>query len=183
MNQGQSSATPIATEPFIAAHIVASNTATTDSDTDVDRFVATNVEKKSVLQRRNFLRGGATATAMTLTSLLGARGAVAQAEQPELTQPTPAMRSQRKQTVTAAGGTTPAVPPLSVIALNRMAFGPRPGDLDAFNALGNTPEAALQAYVEQQLNPACINDSLCDAIVAGYAFQTLGKSRTSRCNY
>ncbi|HMN27276.1 MAG TPA: DUF1800 domain-containing protein, partial [Caldilineaceae bacterium] len=60
----------------------------------------------------------------------------------------------------------------------RLAFGPRAGDIEAFNALAATPEAALEAYVEQQLNPAAIDDSACDALVAGYQFQTLGKSVT-----
>ncbi len=198
MNQGQSLATSTSTEPFIAAHNPFNNPAhnpvfsdsatdsatmslasqlTESSDVEVDSAADTNLEKNNPLQRRNFLRSGFMATAMTLTSLLGARGAAAQAEQPESTASSPAMRSPRNQLVTAAGGTTPIFPPLSIITLNRMAFGPRPGDLDAFNALGNTPEAALQAYVEQQLNPAGINDSVCDAVIAGYAFQTLGKGR------
>jgi uncharacterized protein (DUF1800 family) len=50
--------------------------------------------------------------------------------------------------------------------------------VDAFHALANTPVAALEAYVEQQLNPASIDDSACDAIVATYQFQTLAKSLT-----
>jgi uncharacterized protein (DUF1800 family) len=44
-------------------------------------------------------------------------------------------------------------PPLAVIALNRMGFGPRPGDIAAFNALGGNDDARLAAYVAQQLNP------------------------------
>ncbi|MDE3088843.1 MAG: DUF1800 family protein, partial [Chloroflexota bacterium] len=69
----------------------------------------------------------------------------------------------------------PALPPLEVIALNRMAFGARPGDLEAFRALpGSTPEEKLRAYVEQQLNPAQIDDRACDARLA--PFETLRKS-------
>ncbi|MBS1966099.1 MAG: DUF1800 domain-containing protein [Chloroflexi bacterium SZAS-1] len=56
--------------------------------------------------------------------------------------------------------------PLAVLALNRMGFGPRNGDIAAFNALGSTDTARLAAYVEQQLNPAAINDSMCDAKLA-----------------
>ena len=44
-------------------------------------------------------------------------------------------------------------PPLSVIALNRMGFGPRPGDLAAFDALGVDDDERLSTYVAQQLNP------------------------------
>ncbi|KPV50932.1 hypothetical protein SE17_24105 [Kouleothrix aurantiaca] len=63
-------------------------------------------------------------------------------------------------------GSMPAsvtLPPAAVIALNRMGFGPRAGDVAAFNALGGTDAARLQAYLEQQLSPAAIDDSLCDA--------------------
>lgn len=51
----------------------------------------------------------------------------------------------------AEGSLTP--PPLAVLALNRMGFGPRPGDIAAFNALGPNDDARLQAYVAQQLAP------------------------------
>lgn len=57
-------------------------------------------------------------------------------------------------------------PPLAQIALNRMGFGPRKGDVAAFNALGASDSARLAAYVEQQLNPAAIDDSACDARLA-----------------
>ena len=58
----------------------------------------------------------------------------------------------------------PPLPPLSVIALNRLAYGARPGDIDAFNALpGASPAIQLQAYVDQQLNPTAIDDSVFDA--------------------
>jgi uncharacterized protein (DUF1800 family) len=64
---------------------------------------------------------------------------------------------------------TPVEPPLpavEVIALNRLAFGPRPGDLSAFRVLGTTDDARLPAYIDQQLNPAAIDDSACDARIA-----------------
>jgi uncharacterized protein (DUF1800 family) len=85
------------------------------------------------------------------------------------------MRSPQNQAPAAAGG-APALPALGVLALNRMGFGPRPGDLEAFNALAGTPEACLEAYIAQQLNPTSIDDSACDSIIAGYQFQTLNKS-------
>ena len=59
-----------------------------------------------------------------------------------------------------------AAPSLAVLALNRLGFGPRPGDVNAFNALpGATPEAKFRAYVEQQLAPEAISDVACDAYV------------------
>lgn len=88
----------------------------------------------------------------------------------------PRMRSTTARSI--ADGAMPTLPPLSIIALNRMGFGPRPGDLDAFNALGATPEACLTAYIEQQLYPQTIDDSACDAIISTYGFTTLGKSQT-----
>ncbi len=46
------------------------------------------------------------------------------------------------------------LPPLAVIALHRLAHGPRPGQLAAFAELGDSDEARLRAYVESQLAPA-----------------------------
>ncbi len=44
-------------------------------------------------------------------------------------------------------------PPLGVIVYNRAAFGPRPGDLAAFEALGGDDESRLEAWVDWQLAP------------------------------
>ena len=63
----------------------------------------------------------------------------------------------------SASSLTPACPALTIGSIARtnpgLSFGPRPGDLAAFNALGATDEARLTAYVDQQLNPAAIDDS------------------------
>lgn len=56
-------------------------------------------------------------------------------------------------TATQTQTTTP-LPPIEVIALNRMAFGPRPGDLDYVRQIG------FEAYVEEQLNPNDDDDPL-----------------------
>lgn len=55
-------------------------------------------------------------------------------------------------TTRAAG--VPDLPPLEVVAANRMAFGPRPGDLDRIRAMG------FEAYVEEQLRPNDADDAL-----------------------
>ncbi len=65
---------------------------------------------------------------------------------------------------------------LGVLALNRMAFGPRPGDLDAFRALGPTPQARLEALVEQQLHPEAIDDTALETRLQGLSYETLQKS-------
>lgn len=72
----------------------------------------------------------------------------------------------------------PTPPRAGVIALNRMAFGPRPGDLDAFQALGGNDTQRLTAYVDQQLDPDSIDDSAFEARVAAAGFTTLDKSLT-----
>ncbi len=51
--------------------------------------------------------------------------------------------------------------PLEVIALNRMGYGPRPGDIAAFRQLGATPDERLATYVDQQLSPDDGADTLC----------------------
>ncbi|MFN7962964.1 MAG: DUF1800 domain-containing protein [Thermoanaerobaculia bacterium] len=73
---------------------------------------------------------------------------------------------------------TVTLPPLAVVALNRMAFGPRPGDIAAFNALGGTDTARLTAYVDQQLSPTSISDTDCDNRIAAATYQTLNKTAT-----
>jgi len=73
----------------------------------------------------------------------------------------------------AAG--VPAAPSPELIALTRMAFGPRGSDLADLTALGSTSEARVAAYVEQQLNPAALDDSECDARLAAQNFTTLNK--------
>jgi len=88
--------------------------------------------------------------------------------------------AMRKSSRLRSGGKSKAVeapPTAAVIALNRMGFGPRPGDIGAFLALGADPQERMQAYVDQQLNPASIDDSACDARIAAAGFTTLDKSQ------
>lgn len=72
----------------------------------------------------------------------------------------------------------PVLPPVPVgiIALNRMGYGPRPGDFEAFNALGATDEERLRNYVAQQLNPDTIDDSEFEARYNEAGFETLHKT-------
>src|SRR5690349_16779996 len=63
--------------------------------------------------------------------------------------------------------------PLAAIALNRMSFGPRPAEIEAFNALGATDEERLHAYVREQLNPDSIDDSEFESRYANAGFETL----------
>jgi uncharacterized protein (DUF1800 family) len=68
------------------------------------------------------------------------------------------------------------LPSLATIVLNRLAFGPRPEDLEAFQALGADDESRLRAWLEMQLNPATIDDSAYEARFSAAEFETLHKS-------
>ncbi len=54
-------------------------------------------------------------------------------------------------------------------ALNRLTFGPRPGDVDAANKMG------LKRWFEQQLNPGSIDDSALEARLANYPAMRLSQ--------
>jgi uncharacterized protein (DUF1800 family) len=133
------------------------------------------VTGKETVSRRSFMRnaGAAAVTASAASAVWGATAAPQHAAAQDV--PPPAMRSARRNmaaTATAAGVEPPPSP--EIIALNRMGFGPRPGDLAALLALGGSSEARLTAYVDQQLKPAAIDDGECEARLAGLT--TLTKS-------
>ena len=86
------------------------------------------------------------------------------------------MRSPRNPAPVESLSRNTVTPPVSVIAYNRAAFGHRPGDLAAFNALGADDDERLTAWVDQQLNPDSIDDSDCDARIANGVFYTHEKS-------
>ena len=72
------------------------------------------------------------------------------------------------------------LPPLAVMVYNKAAFGPRPGDLSAFNALGGNDTARLTAWVDNQLNPT-VADTEVDARMSGFlnsgsAYDTINKT-------
>ncbi|HLA77711.1 MAG TPA: DUF1800 domain-containing protein [Vicinamibacteria bacterium] len=70
-------------------------------------------------------------------------------------------------------------PPASVIALNRLAFGPRPGELAEFDAMGSSDAERLQNWVDWQLDPAGIDDSaLAARLSPANGFLTLHKTIT-----
>jgi uncharacterized protein (DUF1800 family) len=70
----------------------------------------------------------------------------------------------------------PTPPPAAVIALNRLGFGPRPGDIDDFNALAGTDPQRLQIWLDEQLDPMTVNDSVCDQKISAAGYTTLNKS-------
>lgn len=58
-----------------------------------------------------------------------------------------------------------ALPPIELIALNRMAYGPRPGDVVRVQGMGFT------AYVDEQLNPNDADDAVCNQKLADARLQ------------
>ena len=130
----------------------------------------THATRRHAPSRRDLLRGGAA---------VAAAGAASLALQPAVinAQPSPAVPAMRSGANVTAAAPQVATPPPEIIALHRMGFGPRPGDLAALMALGADSDARLQAYVDQQINPESIDDSECDALIAAQGFTTLGKSR------
>lgn len=70
----------------------------------------------------------------------------------------------------------PPLPSLAIIALNRMGFGPRPGDVADFLALGADDTSRMNAYIAQQLDPDTISDTQLDNRMALANFASIGIS-------
>jgi uncharacterized protein (DUF1800 family) len=88
----------------------------------------------------------------------------------------PAMRTEHPKQLHTKD--LPSPPSAAVIAYNRLAFGPRPGDLAAFDALPGDDAARLTTWVDQQLAPSSIPDTDCDNRLVAAGFSTLNKSLT-----
>ncbi|HEX4038072.1 MAG TPA: DUF1800 domain-containing protein [Acidobacteriaceae bacterium] len=71
-------------------------------------------------------------------------------------------KKKKPKTVTAAGDSPLSQDQRVLLALNRLTFGPRPGDAAAVNAMG------LDKWIDEQLNPEGIDDSALEARLAEY---------------
>lgn len=69
-------------------------------------------------------------------------------------------------------------PPFAVRVLNHLTFGATAESIAAFNALGANDDARLNAFLDQQLNPASIDDSAVETRLTSAGYTTLGKSLT-----
>lgn len=67
-------------------------------------------------------------------------------------------------------------PPAAVRWLSKATYGFTATELSAFNGLGGNDNARWTAWINQQLNPAGINDSACNTRINNAGFSTLGKS-------
>jgi uncharacterized protein (DUF1800 family) len=114
------------------------------------------------VSRRRFLQGAAVGTAATsaLIHVSSNDSVHAQSSDPQATSKIfiPIVRGP----FTGAGAISP-----EAIVMNRMAYGPRPGDLERVRTMG------LNAYIEEQLNPNNNDDALCNARLAGAKIKRL----------
>ncbi|MGA7297182.1 MAG: DUF1800 domain-containing protein [Rhodanobacteraceae bacterium] len=76
----------------------------------------------------------------------------------------------------AARASQVSQPPAAVRWLSKATYGFTQAEMDAFNALGGDDSARWTAWINQQLDPAGINDGACDSRLASAGFSTLGKS-------
>ncbi len=132
-----------------------------------------NFDQKK-MTRRGLLKGAGVGVGVGVAVAVGgveSGTALAESDEPAQT----AIRSPHRVKIQGVSGPQ-ALPSLGTIVLNRLAFGPRPGELAAFNALGTTDTARLTAWVTQQLAPSAIDDSACDAILAAQNFTSLHKT-------
>jgi len=129
------------------------------------------VEAEAHLSRREILMRAGQPARATAEGMLARERPLSEAGRAT------AMRAPALGRSRSASKAVEAPPSAAVIALNRMGFGPRPGDIAAFHALGSDEAERMEAYVGVQLNPASIDDSACDARIAAAGFTTLGKSQ------
>ena len=117
--------------------------------------------------RRKFLRVGG-ALAVTAAVVVGAREAQANLRgfSSDL--------APNKTLLNARKTGKPPIPALEVLVFNRLAFGWRPGDLEAFQKLPDAKDKKLQTWLEAQLNPEKLDDAVCDGKLKD--FESLPKS-------
>lgn len=125
-----------------------------------------NSKPRLPLRRRTLLKGAAGTALAAATLRL----------QPATAQQGVTPRSMRRSGRTPTTPNNPPFPGIALVAFNHMGYGHRAGDYTAFLALGSTNEERFAAYIEQQLNPAAIDDSLCDAKIAAQGYLTMNKT-------
>ena len=81
-----------------------------------------------------------------------------------------AFARKKKKADLAVANSSPLTPDQRVLhALNRLTFGPRPGDVAAVEAMG------LDKWIDEQLNPETLDDSALDARLAAYPAMQLSQ--------
>ncbi|MBI3153090.1 MAG: DUF1800 domain-containing protein [Chloroflexi bacterium] len=126
-----------------------------------------NSSQISKFTRRDFIKLGGTLAAASL---------LAACAEDEPQTPNAGVPTLQTNIITGPTPTPPPLVSLPIIALSRMSFGIRPGDIEAFLALGNTDDERLQAYVSQQLNPDSMDNSDFETRYNAAGFETLHKT-------
>jgi uncharacterized protein (DUF1800 family) len=124
-------------------------------------------DRRPAPNRRSVLKGLSLTTAMA-----GAAPSLATAGRYE----SPGALAMRRPGKTTGSALAPTLPSGAVIAMNRMAFGPRPGDIELFNSLGGNDQDRQAAFVAWQLDPESIDDSAMEARIAAANFDSVGLS-------
>jgi uncharacterized protein (DUF1800 family) len=123
------------------------------------------------LDRRAFLGAGAAFAAAGLVLPHASEASAAKFDGLRPLWPAPVSDPDR-------GAVTP--PPLGALVYNKAAFGPRPGDVAAFDALPGAPADKLALWVDTQLNPTGIDLEVTNRVdplkVAGQAYDMIDKS-------
>lgn len=122
------------------------------------------------LTRRDFLK---LSGALAATSALAA---CAPGEENPIAQPFGETTTLQDPVIEPEVQTALPPVPMAILALNRLTFGPRPGDVDAFNALGANDDERLQNFIAQQLNLDSLDDSDFENRYNNAGFETLQKS-------
>lgn len=112
----------------------------------------------SSIPRRDLLKSGAILGAAGAALSLPAHAQAASGKFASLTPLRPAPD--------ITDGVSPPLPPLAALVYNKAAFGPRPGDIDAFNALAGSDPARLATWIDQQLNPTGSDTAVTDRLDA-----------------
>ncbi len=89
---------------------------------------------------------------------------------------TPMMSGQSTASISQAQLLALQRAPFATRALNHLTAGATVASVAEFNALGGNDTARLTAFVDQQLNPAAIDDSALEARLTGAGYTTLNKS-------
>jgi len=73
--------------------------------------------------------------------------------------------------------TMAAMTPFSVHVLTRLGYGPRPGDIESFEGLGENDDARLAGWLDQQLAPSDIDDDDLEERLEAANFRSLDLNR------
>ncbi len=130
--------------------------------------------QKTNVSRRKFIGTSAIVGASSITALTIPLSQKAKATSPVFNSLKPL-----KPAPEIIQGVLP-IPPLAALVLNKAGFGPRPGDIEAFDALGANDNSRLTAWVDEQLNPTVadpeVDARMANFLGAGSAYDTINKT-------